>query len=297
MHLGKFTLVGVGLLGGSLGLAVQRRGLTTQVAGLVRRASAVDECLKLGVATTVTRNVATAVEGADWIVLCSPIGQMKSLMTDLLPFVKPGAIITDVGSVKSTVVEAIEPLAESVGAHFIGSHPMAGSERTGAAASRADLFEGAVCVVTPTSRTPRAVVQRVTEFWSALGSRVISMSPDRHDDLVGRSSHLPHVAAAGLANYVLSPVHPSDQGRLCAGGFRDTTRIASGSPEMWRDIALANRRHLSRVLGVFLEDLTELRRALDEGNAACVEEFFANAKSRRDAWLDQQSQETKGGAD
>lgn len=297
MHLGKFTLVGVGLLGGSLGLAVQRRGLTSQVAGLVRRASAVDECLKLGVATTVTRNVATAVEGADWIVLCSPIGQMKSLMTDLLPFVKPGAIITDVGSVKSTVVEAIEPLAESVGAHFIGSHPMAGSERTGAAASRADLFEGAVCVVTPTPRTPRAVVQRVTEFWSALGSRVISMSPDRHDDLVGRSSHLPHVAAAGLANYVLSPVHPSDQGRLCAGGFRDTTRIASGSPEMWRDIALANRRHLSRVLGVFLEDLTEFRRALDEGNAAWVEEFFANAKSRRDGWLDQQSQETKGGAD
>ncbi len=297
MHLGKFTLVGVGLLGGSLGLAVQRRGLTTHVAGLVRRASAVDECLKFGVATTVTRNVATAVEGADWIVLCSPIGQMKSLMTDLLPFVKPGAIITDVGSVKSTVVEAIEPLAESVGAHFIGSHPMAGSERTGAAASRADLFEGAVCVVTPTSRTPRAVVQRVTEFWSALGSRVISMSPDRHDDLVGRSSHLPHVAAAGLANYVLSPVHPSDQGRLCAGGFRDTTRIASGSPEMWRDIALANRRHLSRVLGVFLEDLTEFRRALDEENAAWVEEFFANAKSRRDAWLDQQSQETKGGTD
>ncbi len=293
MHLGKITLVGVGLLGGSLGLAVQRRGLTGEVFGWVRRAASVDECLKLGVAGTVTRNVATAVEGADWIILCSPIGRMRSLMTDLLPFVKPDAIITDVGSVKASVVDELEPLATSVGAHFIGSHPMTGSEKSGVAAARADLFEGAVCVITPTARTPRLVVERVTQLWTAVGSQVVSLSPDRHDDLVGRSSHLPHVAAAGLANYILSPVHPAEQARLCAGGFRDTTRIAAGSPEMWRDIALANRRHLSRVLGVYLEDLAEFRRALDEGDAAWVEEFFANAKTRRDAWA--QNQESREG--
>ncbi len=293
MHLGNITLVGVGLLGGSIGLAVQRRGLATRVTGLVRRASAVDECLNLRIATDATRNVATAVRDADWIVLCSPIGQMKSLVRDLLPFVKPGVIITDVGSVKASVVDEVEPLAAAAGVQFVGSHPMAGSERTGMAAARADLFEGMVCVVTPTPRTPPEAVRRVSEFWSALGSRVIHLAPDRHDDLVGRSSHLPHVAAAGLANYVLSPVHPAEQGRLCAGGFRDTTRIASGSPEMWRDIAMANRRHLSRVLGVFLEDLTEFQRALDEGNAALVEEFFANAKARRDAWL--KAQDLKAG--
>ena len=293
MHLGNITLVGVGLLGGSIGLAVQRRGLATRVTGLVRRATAVEECLNLRITTDATRNVATAVKDADWIILCSPIGQMKALMIDLLPFVKPGAMITDVGSVKASVVEELEPLAIAAGVQFVGSHPMAGSERTGMSAARADLFDGAVCVVTPTSRTPADAVQKVSDFWAALGSRVIRLTPDRHDDLVGRSSHLPHVAAAGLANYVLSPVHPADQGRLCAGGFRDTTRIASGSPEMWRDIALANRRHLSRVLGVLLEDLSEFQRALDEGNAALVEEFFANAKTRRDTWLN--SQEVKNG--
>lgn len=293
MHLGNITLVGVGLLGGSIGLAVQRRGLATRVTGLVRRASAVEECLNLRIATDATRNVATAVRDADWIVLCSPIGQMKSLVGELLPYAKPGVIITDVGSVKASVVDEVEPLAAAAGIQFVGSHPMAGSERTGMAAARADLFDGMVCVVTPTPRTPPEAVRRVAEFWGALGSRVIQLSPDRHDDLVGRSSHLPHVAAAGLANYVLSPVHPTEQGRLCAGGFRDTTRIASGSPEMWRDIAMANRRHLSRVLGVFLEDLTEFQRALDEGNAGLVEEFFANAKRRRDAWL--QAQDVRAG--
>ena len=122
-------------------------------------------------------------------------------------------------------------------------------------------------------------------FWKAVGSRVLTLSPTQHDDLVGRSSHLPHVVAAELVNYVLSPVHPKEQAQLCASGFRDTTRVASGSPEMWRDIALANRRHLGRVLGVFIEDLAEFRRALEEGDAASVGEFFAQAKARRDAWI------------
>jgi prephenate dehydrogenase len=139
------------------------------------------------------------------------------------------------------------------------------------------------------------VIERVSQLWTAVGSRVVSLSPDRHDDLVSRSIHLPHVAAAGLANYVLSPVHPPEQALLCAGGFRDTTRIAGGSPEMWRDISLANRRHLSRVLGVYLEDLAEFRRSLDEGDAVGVEEFFANAKTRRDAWM--RRQESQGGSD
>jgi prephenate dehydrogenase len=124
----------------------------------------------------------------------------------------------------------------------------------------------------------------VQQLWAALGSRVLTLSPAQHDDLVSRSSHLPHVVAAALANYVLSPANPKEQAALCAGGFRDTTRIASGSPEMWRDIALANRENLARVLGVLIEDLQEFQRSLQQGDSKAVTEFFTSAKERRDAW-------------
>jgi prephenate dehydrogenase len=161
---------------------------------------------------------------------------------------------------------------------------MAGSEQTGPAAARVELFEDAVCVVTPTAATQPEALRRISTFWADLGARVLQLSPELHDDFVARSSHLPHVVAAELANYVLSPAHPKEQALLCATGFRDTTRIASSSPEMWRDIALANRQKLARVLGVFIEDLQELQLALERGDAKAVEEFFEVAKQRRDAW-------------
>jgi prephenate dehydrogenase len=162
---------------------------------------------------------------------------------------------------------------------------MAGAEKTGLGSATAELFEQAVCVVTPTSRSSAMAVRKVEEFWKAVGAVVMRLTPEAHDDLVSRSSHLPHVVAAGLANYVLSPMHPREQARLCATGFRDTTRIASGPADMWRDIVLANRRNLSRVLGVFIEDLEELKHALDEGDAKTLEEYLESAKRRRDEWL------------
>ena len=161
---------------------------------------------------------------------------------------------------------------------------MAGAERTGASAAQADLFVGVACVLTPTRNTNPGVMKRVEEFWEAVGARPLRLTPEAHDELVSRSSHLPHVVAAELANYVLSPVHPKAQGVLCANGFRDSTRIASGSPEMWRDIALANRKNLARVLGVFIEDLQEFRFALQAGNREVIQEFFEKAKQRRDSW-------------
>jgi prephenate dehydrogenase len=161
---------------------------------------------------------------------------------------------------------------------------MAGAEKTGVSAANAELFSKAVCAVTPTNSTNASALQRVEEFWRSVGALPIRMAAEKHDDLVSRSSHLPHVVAAELANYVLSPVHPKEQAMLCANGFRDTTRIASGSPEMWRDICLANRVNLARVLGVFIEDLQEFQIALSNGDAKAVEEFFSEAKERRDKW-------------
>src|SRR5206468_4372285 len=150
--------------------------------------------------------------------------------------------------------------------------------------ARSDLFKGAICALTPTPQSDPGAVARLESFWQSLGTRPLRLPPELHDDLVSRSSHLPHVVAAELANYVLSPVHPREQGMLCANGFRDTTRIASGSPEMWRDNCVANRRNQARVLGVFIEDLQEFQLALENEDRKAIAEFFEKAKQRRDQW-------------
>jgi len=285
MHWQKVTLIGVGLLGGSLGLAIKERRLAAKVDGFVRRTVSLAECDKMGVVNHATRDLDRAVKDADLVILCTPLSRMGELTGKMLPLLKKGAIVTDVGSVKGSVVAELEPLVASVGAHFVGSHPMAGGEKTGVSAARADLFVNAVCIITPTPNSDKEAVARLEQFWKAVGARLLKLSPAAHDDLVSRSSHLPHVVAAELANYILSPVHPPEQAAVCANGFRDTTRIASGSPEMWRDIAMANGKNLSRVLGVFIEDLQEFRLALDTGDVKAVEEFFEKAKQRRDQWI------------
>jgi len=209
---------------------------------------------------------------------------MHALAEKMRPCLKPGAIVTDVGSVKASVVQEIEPIVNAARAHFVGSHPMAGSERSGLTAARADLFRNAICLVTPGANATVEAICAVQNLWKAVGGFPTRMTAEMHDDLVSRSSHLPHVVAAELANYVLSPAHPKEQALVCANGFKDTTRIASGSPEMWRDIALANRKNLGRVLGVFIEDLQEFQLALERADVQAIEEFFTKAKQRRDQW-------------
>ena len=283
----KVTLVGVGLLGGSLGLALKQRNLAKAVHGYVRRTASVNQCEKLRVVDRALRNILEAVDGADLVVLCTPIAQMHALAQEMLPALRRGAIVTDVGSVKSTVVQQLESMVATRGADFVGSHPMAGAERMGPAAARADLFVNAACAITPTSKSSPQAVKSIEELWKSVGARPVMLTPELHDEFVSRSSHLPHIVAAELANYVLSPAYPREQALLCANGFRDTTRIASGSPEMWRDIALANRKNLARVLGVFIEDLQELQLALERADTKTIEEFFGTAKERRDEWSGQ----------
>lgn len=278
----KVTLIGVGLLGGSLGMALKHRALAKNVTGYVRRAESVDEVVKCQAADAATCNLLEAADGADLIVFCTPLAQMKPLCEQMLPALGKDAIVTDVGSVKACVTQELDPLVKKAGASFVGSHPMAGSEKMGVCAARADLFENAICVVTASAKSKSAA--RIEELWKSVGARPLRMTAAQHDELVSRSSHLPHVVAAELANYVLSPSLPKEQALLCAGGFRDTTRIASSSPEMWRDIAFANRANLSKVLGVFIDDLRELKHSLDAGDPGAIEEFFRQAKERRDKW-------------
>jgi prephenate dehydrogenase len=277
-------LVGVGLLGGSLGLALKQRRLAKSVVGFVRRAASVGECLKGAAVDSATLDLASAVSGSDLIVLCTPIAQMRPLVEQLLPALEPGAIVTDVGSVKGRVVKDLEAIIAKAGAHFIGSHPMAGSEKTGVAAASAELFLNAVCAITPTRKSNPEAAGKIEQLWKSVGARVLTLTPEEHDAMVSRSSHLPHVVAATLANLVLAPEHPKEQAELCANGFRDTTRIASGSPEMWRDIAVANRENLGSALEEFIARLQTLRQALKNQDDAAIAAFFNTAKQRRDFW-------------
>jgi prephenate dehydrogenase len=284
MHWRKVTLVGVGLLGGSLGKALKQRRLAEQVVGFVRRPASVAECEAARAVDRATLDLLEAVDAADLVVFCTPIAQMRDLMERMSPALKRGALVTDVGSVKGPVMRALEPLAAKAGAHFIGSHPMAGAEKMGVRAARADLFEKAVCVVTPSARSRPERLRQVERLWKQVGGTLLRLGPDAHDELVSRSSHLPHVVAAKLAHCVLSPDHPKEQALLCANGFRDATRIASGSPEMWRDICLANRRNLLKSLDRFLVELRQFRGLLNRADGEAIQSFLEAAKSRRDAW-------------
>jgi prephenate dehydrogenase len=209
---------------------------------------------------------------------------MHSLVVRAAPHLKPGAIVTDVGSVKRSVVAEVSGPCEQVGAYFIGSHPMAGSDKTGVASATGELFEGAICVVTPTAAASPAITSRVETLWRSVGCRLLTLSPEEHDRLVSRSSHLPHVIAATLAGFVLDPSATPAQAMLCANGFRDTTRIASGSPEMWRDIAVANADQLCRSIEEFSSRLAEFCQAVRRGETASIAKAFEQAKQRRDAW-------------
>lgn len=283
----KLALIGVGLLGGSLGLAARQRRLAGEVAGFVRREASPAECLKAGAVDVATLDLAVAARDADLVVLCTPIGQMRELAARLAPLLPRGAIVTDVGSVKAGVVAELEPLLGAAGASFVGSHPMAGAEKMGVAHARPDLFDGAVCVVTPSATTPREAVSKVEALWQGVGARVMHLAPGRHDELVARSSHLPQVLATTLANYVLDEALPPEQAQLCAGGFRDSTRIASGSPEMWRDILLANRTSIATALREFSGRLEAMRTAIEAGDADAIATWLESGKRRRDGWLNQ----------
>lgn len=284
MQFRKISIIGVGLLGGSLGLAARRRKLAGEIAGYVRREASLADCERAGAVDYATIDLLAAVSQADLVVLCTPLAQMPALARQLLPALKRGTIVTDVGSVKAEVVRELEAIIGKSGAHFVGAHPMAGGEKMGVLASRADLYEQALCVITPTGKSNPSAVRKLTRFWRAIGARTLVLEAAHHDLLVSRTSHLPHILAAALASQVLDPRQPAAQADLCAAGFRDTTRIASGSPEMWRDISLANRKHITRSLDGFIGELKKFQAALRRGDQTEIETFFATAKQRRDDW-------------
>ena len=276
----QLAIVGVGLLGGSVAKAARLGGLAHRIVGIGRDAGRLRPALDDGTLDLAVTELDAGVREADFVLLAAPVLTIEGLLERVWRAAPDGALITDVGSTKRNIVRAAERLAATRSLSFVGSHPLAGSEQAGYRVARADLFRGATVVVTPTEATELGALKKTTEFWEALGARVSSLDPDTHDRTVAAISHLPHLIACALVDGAVR-VEPSAL-ELAARGFRDTTRIAAGDPDMWTEIFLANRDALSATVEAFREALADLQRAIDAGQADALRAVLARIKATRE---------------
>lgn len=271
MPVDTVTIIGIGLIGGSYGLAMKARGLTRRVIGVARRETTRQTAIEVGVADEVTSDARAAVRDADLVILCTPVGSIADMARYVVPALKRECVVTDAGSTKAGIVRDCEAI---LGGRFVGGHPMAGSHETGPQFARADLFEGATYVLTPTPQTDPAALETVRTLAEKLGSRPLILDAPTHDELVAFTSHLPHVLAFALANTVAAKQKENPlTAQLAATGFRDTTRLAASDPQLWTDICTANREAVLTAIAEFERQLRALKSALAEGDA----ESFAAA--------------------
>jgi prephenate dehydrogenase len=283
MDIGKLervAIIGVGLLGGSIGHALRAAGFTGTRVGLGRRESSLQTALDCEAVDEVTTDIAGGVRGARLVIVCTPISQIGPMFRTIAPTLARGAYVTDVGSTKAGIVQLARKLLPGT-ARFVGSHPIAGSEKTGVEFARADLFDRALCILTPTAATPPASVRWVRGFWESIGAITTTMDPRRHDVMLARISHLPHAVATALVNLA------QREGAIdVAGpGFADVTRIASGDPDMWTDILRTNRTAMVRSIDRLTAELSRLRTRLAADDAAALREWLAAGKQARDEWI------------
>lgn len=288
----KLVIIGVGLIGGSLALALRKAELAGHIVGVGRSRENMARALKRGLIDEIAGDLPSALKRADIVFLAVPVGQTGEIMAKISPHLEPDSIVTDVGSTKQDVIAAARShLTENL-QNFVPGHPIAGAEQSGAGAARADLFRAKNVVLTPLEETSSNAVNRVKELWQACGAQVSLMSARQHDKILATVSHLPHVLAFTLMNHVYraghgpeGTPHPNDPLRFAGTGFRDFTRIAGSSPEMWRDICLGNREALVDQIDAYQRELAALREMLARGDGEALEKAFANAREARQQWL------------
>lgn len=278
----KLALIGIGLIGSSIARATRLKGLAKTIVISTRRQETLDEARGLGLGDIYTMSAVEAVKHADLVILCIPIQAYGAVMAEIGPYLEPGAIVSDVGSVKRHVVAAMAPHVPK-GVHLIPGHPIAGTEHSGPAAGFPELFTNRWCVLTPGKEVPAEAVARLTAFWSDLGSNVEIMDPEHHDMVLAITSHIPHLVAYNIVGTVadLEQDTQSEVIKFSASGFRDFTRIAASDPVMWRDVFLTNRDAVLEMLGRFMEDLSKLQRMVRVGDGPALEALFTRTRKIR----------------
>jgi prephenate dehydrogenase len=276
----RLSVVGLGLLGGSVAKAARAEGLAREIVAVGRRRESLLPALEDGTVDRVATDVASGVAESDFCVLAAPVATLAVLLREAWSVAPGDIVLTDVGSTKAAIVRTAEALGRERPLAFIGAHPMAGSEKSGYGVARADLFKGALVILTPTATSVRAALHRVRAFWEALGARVMTLAPDTHDRAVAAVSHLPHLVADALVDAVLR-MDPAFL-PVAGAGFRDTTRIAASSPTVWREIFQENRGALTEALGAFRRALDELEALIGTGDAAAIERDLERIKRARE---------------
>ncbi|MBM4120097.1 MAG: prephenate dehydrogenase [Nitrospira sp.] len=284
VYFNQVAIIGVGLIGGSLGMILKQDGLAGTIVGVGRRVENLKTAVELGAIDRYVSDATAGVRDADLVILATPVDTYERHLKEWGASLKPGCIVSDVGSVKGTLVELCERLLPT-NVRFVGAHPIAGKEKTGVAAGSPTLFKGARCIVTPTTQTDAQALQTIRAMWEAAGSTVITMAALVHDKVLGAVSHLPHVAAFALINALIEVQKTTPALDLKAhsgGGLRDTTRIAASSPEMWRDIFVWNRENIVEQIELFEQQLQNFKRLIKAGDGAGIERELERAKQVRE---------------
>ncbi len=281
MKLKKVVIVGPGLIGGSIGKTLLTNKLSEKIVAVVRRESAVDEVIKAGAATSATLNLDLAVTGAEVVVLCTPVSAIADKAESIANLISKECLVTDVGSTKKSIVQKLEKIFENK-ALFIGSHPIAGTEKRGVSAATDRLFHNAVCVITPTDKTPHAAVARAHSFWKMLGAKCIEMDPEKHDKILAKISHMPHLAAYALVRAIAANADVDMDANLVGGGFLDATRIASSPANLWVDIFVDNKKEILSSAKEFVKEINRIIDALEKEDKNTLQKLLEESKIKRD---------------
>ena len=283
--LNKVVIFGVGLIGGSFALALKHARAAGTIVGMGRSQQAMARALELGIVDEVGGSMADAMRGADLVLIAAPVAQTGAILASLLPYLEPGTVVTDAGSTKSDVVAAARAALGEKVAQFVPGHPIAGRESNGPDAAIVDLYRGKKAVLTPLPENAQADIDRVADAWTRCGAVIHRLTPQEHDKVFAAVSHLPHLLAYALVDDIANKPHAGLLFQYAASGFRDFTRIAGSSPEMWRDISLANHTALLGELDAYLAQLTGLRAMLAARDGAAIEAVYANAQHARRQWI------------
>jgi prephenate dehydrogenase len=282
----RLCVIGVGLIGGSLARALREAGFVKEVTGASRNPAHLQKALELGVIDRYDTDLSSAVEGADMVFVSVPLGAMGAVFASIKDSLGIDTVVTDAGSAKASVVEAVKAATGEMPAWFVPGHPIAGTEQSGVEASFPDLYKGRRVILTPTGETSSAAMQKVRAMWEAAGATVNEMNVEHHDEILAATSHLPHMLAFALVESLARMSEQREIFEYAAGGFRDFTRIASSDPVMWRDICVANRDALLAMLKTFRSDLDDLAAAIEQQDELKILKIFQDAKSARDAFAD-----------